>query len=624
MGVVERHRLDVHQRLTVGAAFLVDGAHRPVDDGERLQAEEVELDESRFLHVVQVELRQHAAACLVGVERHEVRQRGGRDDHAARMLARVAHHAFEFVRHVHDFAGVFVALHEVAQFLLALHRLGQRHAHLERNHLGQPIRQAERLALHPRHVAHDRARRHRAEGDDLAHRVVAVALLHMVDDALAALHAEVDVEVRHGHALRVEQTLEQEVVLQGVQIRDAQRESHQGGVAGAPAPHRHVVFTPPVDELLHDEEVAGKAHFADDAQFVVEALAVALGVVAGAAGAVEVPGQPLGGAAGQQRVEGGALRHGIFRQVVGAERQFVAAAFGEFQRVVERLRQIGEQRPHLFGVAQVLLVAVASLPARVVEHPALLDANPRLVGLEVVLLQEAHVVACHHRRAGVGGQFRRIHREPILFRTPGAHDFEIDPGGEGGAPIGQPVRRGRILLSHRLADVAVASEQDDQPFRRPEDRLAGGPAVPGALRVAVVSAAGVGARHQPQQVAVALRASGQQHAAVGAAGVFVFPVHADDRLDAVLATGGVELHQAEQVAAVGERHRRHAQRGGALGEVAHLDQAIVDGELAVDRQMHEVAQRHRRCAAACGGDLVASLIGDDGSVVVVHSAQDST
>ena len=137
------------------------------------------------------------------------------------MLAGVAHHAFELVGHVHDFGGVFVVGDEAGQFRLLLHRLGERHADLEGDHLGEPVGQPEGLALHPRHVAHDQASGHRAEGDDLAHRVVAVALGDVVDDPLAAGHAEVDVEIRHGDPLRVQQALEEQVVAERVQLGDA-------------------------------------------------------------------------------------------------------------------------------------------------------------------------------------------------------------------------------------------------------------------------------------------------------------------------------------------------------------------------------------------------------------------
>src|SRR3569832_2297452 len=57
-------------------------------------------------------------------------------------------------------------------------------------------------------VAHHRLGRHRAVGDDLRHALAAIALHYVIDHAVAAFHAEVDVEVGHGDALRVQESLE--------------------------------------------------------------------------------------------------------------------------------------------------------------------------------------------------------------------------------------------------------------------------------------------------------------------------------------------------------------------------------------------------------------------------------
>ena len=51
--------------------------------------------------------------------------------------------------------------------------------------------------------------------------VGAVLLLDVVDDAVAAVLAEVDVEVGHRHALGIEEALEQQLVAQRVEVGDA-------------------------------------------------------------------------------------------------------------------------------------------------------------------------------------------------------------------------------------------------------------------------------------------------------------------------------------------------------------------------------------------------------------------
>ena len=67
--------------------------------------------------------------------------------------------------------------------------------------------------MHARDVAHDGARLHRAEGDDLRDVLAAVLAGDVVDDLAAPPLAEVDVDVGQRHALGVEEPLEDQVVL---------------------------------------------------------------------------------------------------------------------------------------------------------------------------------------------------------------------------------------------------------------------------------------------------------------------------------------------------------------------------------------------------------------------------
>ena len=120
---------------------------------------------------------------------------------------------------------------------------------------------------HARDVAHHGLRGHRAVGDDLRDALAAVALRHVVDHAVAAVHAEVDVEVGHGDALGIQEALEQQVVAQRIEVGDAERVRDQRAGAGAAArADRHAVLARPADEVGDDQEVAGEAHLADDAE----------------------------------------------------------------------------------------------------------------------------------------------------------------------------------------------------------------------------------------------------------------------------------------------------------------------------------------------------------------------
>ncbi len=143
-----------------------------------------------------------------------------------------------------------------------------------RDELREAVAGAVVVAEHAGGVARGGAREHPAEGDDLRDRVAAVLLGHVAHHAVAAADREVDVDVRHRHALGVEEALEQQVVAQRVDVGDPQavRDDRAGRAAAARADGDAVVLRP-LDEVPDDEEVGVEAHPVDDAELHLGALA---------------------------------------------------------------------------------------------------------------------------------------------------------------------------------------------------------------------------------------------------------------------------------------------------------------------------------------------------------------
>ena len=76
---------------------------------------------------------------------------------------------------------------------------------------------------------------HAPEGDDLGNSVAAVALHDVLQQLVPPLVRDVGVDIGHADPLRVQEALEQQLVLQRVQIRDAEAPGDQGP-RGRPAP----------------------------------------------------------------------------------------------------------------------------------------------------------------------------------------------------------------------------------------------------------------------------------------------------------------------------------------------------------------------------------------------------
>ena len=145
------------------------------------------------------------------------------------MGRRIAIESFQLQRDVEErlHGGIAVAL--FLQLGLAVDGLLQRHrvGGVVGDEFGQPVDLSVGHLQHPAHIACHHAGLQLAEGDDLGHAIGAVALLHIGDDLVAPVLAEVDVEVRHRDALGIEEALEQKVEPEGIEVGDRQRVSHQ-------------------------------------------------------------------------------------------------------------------------------------------------------------------------------------------------------------------------------------------------------------------------------------------------------------------------------------------------------------------------------------------------------------
>ena len=237
--------LEVERVLAGRTALIVDGGQRPVDDGERAQAEKVELHQPDGFDVVLVELGDRALRTGLAVQCGELGQalRGNHDP--AGVPARVSRQPFEPARQIDDRPDVVVRLVALLQCGVG-ERAVKRHPELERDQLRDLIDEPVGVAEHAADVAYHRLGGHGPERDDLGHVVRRVPGGDVVDDAIASLHAEIDVEVRQRHPFRVEKPLEQQVVVDRVEIGDSECVcDERSGPRTASRPHRYALLPAP-------------------------------------------------------------------------------------------------------------------------------------------------------------------------------------------------------------------------------------------------------------------------------------------------------------------------------------------------------------------------------------------
>ena len=250
--------------------------HRVVQHRQVPQAQEIHFQQAQLLQRDHVVLADDGL--VIPGQRHIFIHRQAGDHHTGGMGGGVAGHALQRLGHVDEPLHPLVGLVEVGQLLAEPQGIVQRDMQRTgtRGHqLGHTVHLGIGHVQGAAHIPDGAPGSHGSEGHDLGHVVVPVLPADVVHHLAPAGIAEVHVDIRHGHALRIQETLEIQLVLHGVDVGDVQAVGHHGaGGAAAAGTHGYARLPGIVDEVGHDEEIVGKAHLLDHGQLIFQLLAV--------------------------------------------------------------------------------------------------------------------------------------------------------------------------------------------------------------------------------------------------------------------------------------------------------------------------------------------------------------
>jgi hypothetical protein len=440
---------------------------------QRLEAEEVELHQPGRLDIFHVELGDRHVRARIAVERDQLVERPVADHHAGGVGRGVARQALQLHRQVEQPAHLRVAAIFLGKLADPVQRplQGPGIGRMVGDQLGQPVDLAVGHLQHPAGVLQHRARLQFPEGDDLRDLVAAVALLDVADHLAAPRFAEVDVEVRHRDALGIEEALEQQAELHRIEIGDGQRPGdHRAGAGAAARPDRNAMLLRPFDEVGDDQEVGGEAHVDDDAGLEVEPVEIgpALGLVEIVIGG-EPRLEPVPGVAAQL-LGLGLLVAGDARQDRLAPRRADAAAPRDHGAVLDRLGQVGEERPHLRRRLHPDLGRGAQ-PVVALDLARLGDAEHRVVGAVEGRVDIGGRVGRDQRQAALIGKLDQAGLGRLLDRIAAAAELDIEPPREQGfEPVGD--RLGVLALGDQPGERALSAPgQGDQAVGPPFERV---------------------------------------------------------------------------------------------------------------------------------------------------------
>ena len=467
--VVELEALEDH-RL---AAVERDRGQAVVEHGEVAQPEEVHLEQAQGLAGAHVELGDDRAVLLASLDRDDVEQRLGGQDHPGRVHAHLPLQAFEPLGAVDDGLDVGLGLVERAELASlavaavgAVEDAGERDVlahHRRRHRLGDPVAEGVRVAQHAGGVLDRGLGLDRAVGDDLGDALLAVLLGGVADHVAAPALVEVHVDVRHGDALGVEEALEQQPVLDRVELGDPEGvgddRAGRRATAGADA---DAVLLGVADQVCGHQEVAGEAHLEDDADLVLGLLAVRVG---------DAAGEPLGQAdldlAYEQRLLGLPRRHREARHQVAALGELDVAALGDLEGVVAGLGQLGPDLAHLGRALEVEVARVELEPVGVGEGLAGLHAQQDLVRLGVLGEGVVQVVGREQGELEVTGDLEQVGPGRPLDRQAVVHQLGVEVAGAEDVPVFRGSRPGLLVLPGLQPAVDLAGHAAggaDQPL----------------------------------------------------------------------------------------------------------------------------------------------------------------
>ena len=610
------------------------GGHRvegQVEGREHAQAQEVELHQARRRAVVLVPLEDAAVGHAGPLDRAHLDDGPVADDHAAGVDPQVAGGVGDLPGQLDD-GGGDVDLGGRAAGGADLALVGRRQPGPAVDLLGPGVLLARRVAQGPGHVPDGGATPVADDVGDLGGVEAAVALVDVLDDLLAPVRLDVDVDVGGTVALRGEEALEEQAQRHRVGRGDAEGEADRRVGGRPPALAVDVLLPAEADDVPDHQEVAGEAEGLDEGELVVDLVprlgrepSGGPGTVATGSALLDQVAQVVHLGAGPARLVGGA-REG--RQLGGDEAEVEGQVPGQDHRPLDHAGEAAEAAGLLDGGAQVGTAPRRDPGVVLVEAPTLPHRGQGRGQAAAIGGGVVDVVGGHDLHPGPEGH---LHQGVVAGRVDGVAvvpdlDAEVLGAEGGGQLLEATTGHGRPVVDQGGGDDAVGPAGEDDPVPLPRRAPApdvgqGGQGEPGgALLPGHLSR-----REGPGQAGVAVRAPGQHHdppgVVPGTGLVDQAHVRAEDAGDADRGGGlGLADHAVEAVA-VGEGEGLEVEAGGLLHQLLGVGGALQEAEvgpaveLGVGRSPTHPAAGPGRAGGQVGRGFVAAALCRPGGAV---------
>ena len=238
---------------------------------------------------------------------------------------------------------------------------------------------------------------------------------------------QIEVNVRPLFAILVEETLEEQVHLDGIDGGDLKRVADDGVCGAAAALNEDVVVFAIVDDVPDDEEVPFKAEALDKGEFTIGLDASALHklrIVLGTVATSNALSNPLA----QITLHRVAFRHGIAGKLVAEIVQLEVEALREQVRVGDGFRKIVEELCHGASGLKTALRAAREQSAGVIEIRSIANAGEEVEDLALFGGGVTDAVGGEERQAKRCSQADGALITCLLLALRMALQFDVDVG----------------------------------------------------------------------------------------------------------------------------------------------------------------------------------------------------
>ncbi len=351
--------------------MLLQKIERAAQAGQHAEREHVDLEDAQRVEVIFVPFDDGAIFHRGVLDRNELVEPAAGDDEPADMLRQVAGKADQLARERQHLGQARIGgVKTGAARMLARHRLLAPAPQRAGQRADRILRQAEHFADLADGAAPAIADHGRGKPGVLA----PVAPIDVLDDVLAPLMLEIDVDIGRLAPLRRNEALEQQIAALGIDLGDAEAVAH-GGIRRRPAPlAENAAPTGKAHDVMHGEKIGRVVQFTDQCIFVVERV-----THFGRHAVWIAMARAFFGKSNERLLRRRESLANFVRIVVGQFVERKTAAVEKAQRFRDRLRRGAKQPRHFLSGFQMALGIGFQPPAGTVEREMLADTGDHVL-----------------------------------------------------------------------------------------------------------------------------------------------------------------------------------------------------------------------------------------------------